>query len=81
MSSTDDSTHDPGNKRWRTPWPLWIGLVFFVALSSTAFPYVDSSPKAVLAVTGPLTVLIIVAALIKFYLDRHKARSVGTSDT
>ncbi|GAA1114749.1 hypothetical protein GCM10009582_10150 [Arthrobacter flavus] len=80
MGSTDDSTHGSANKRWSTPWPLWISLVFFTALSSTALPYVDSSPRAILAVTGPLIVLITIGFLIKFDWDRHKARSADTTD-
>lgn len=80
MGPTGDLPHDPANKSWSTPWALWISLVFLTALSSTAFPYVDSSPKAILAVTGPLTVLINVGCLIKFYWDRHKSLSANTPD-
>lgn len=80
MSFTDDSAHGSTNKRWSTSWPLWINLIIFTALSSTAFPYVDSSPKAVLAVTGSLSVLITVGFLIKFYWGRYKALSVDNTD-
>jgi hypothetical protein len=81
MGSTDDSTPGSADKQWKTPWFLWISLILWTALSSTAFPYVDSSPKAVLAVTGPLTVLLCIGALIKFYWDRHQTRSKGSSNT
>ncbi|MBG6192076.1 hypothetical protein IWX64_003045 [Arthrobacter sp. CAN_A212] len=69
MGSTVHSTHDSANKRWSTPRHLSISLVFFTALSTTAFPYADSSPRANLAVSGPLTVLISIGFLIKFYWD------------
>lgn len=70
-----------GGKRWRTPWYLWIQLIFWSALTTQAFPYVDSSPKAVLAVTGPLCILLAVFFLIKFYWERRKGLPSGTSKT
>jgi hypothetical protein len=80
MEPTEDHTHSSTDKRRPSPWWLWISLLVWIAISSTAFPYVDSSPKSVLAITGPLCVLVHVGVIIKFYWDRHHALSRGSTD-
>lgn len=71
----------PSNRRCKTPWFLWAHLVLWSVLTTQAFPYVDSSPTAVLAVTGPLCIVLIAGALVKFYWARHKVRSAGAENT
>ncbi|TDK24831.1 hypothetical protein E2F48_13620 [Arthrobacter crusticola] len=57
-----------------SPLFLWMFLAFSILLTAQAFPYDDDSPKAVLAVTGPLTILLIAGALIRHYRAQRKGK-------
>ncbi len=67
-----DDAHEPPGKYHPPPLFLWISLLYFIFLTTQAFPYQDSSPKAVLAVTGPLTILLIAVTLIRHYRAQRK---------
>lgn len=60
-------------KRWKTPWYQWVSLAFWAIVTALAFPYVDSSVKSIMAITGPLGVVFYTVTLIKFYSDRRRA--------
>ena len=79
-SDEEDESGEAGRKYFPHPLVLWISLVYFILLTTRAFPYEDSSPKALLAVTGPLTVFLVAATLVRHYWAQHKDRPGRGSD-
>ncbi|WP_294565157.1 hypothetical protein [uncultured Arthrobacter sp.] len=81
MPATDEpeESEEPSGEYGPSPRFLWISLVSFILLTSQAFPYDDDSPKAVLAVTGPLTILLIIGTLIRHYRAQRRGPGQGNS--
>lgn len=80
MGSANDTTSGGAGNGPKTAWFLWISLILWTGLSISAFPYADSSPRAILAVTGPLCVLLNVGVLVRFYWVRRQGLSRDSTE-